>query len=36
VHRTYLSPNMTNDRYALECWLFAPSHDSSEYVPFLV
>ena len=37
VHRTYLHPNMTEDRYALECWLFAPSHNSSaEYVPFLL
>lgn len=36
VHRTHLSPHMTEDRYALECWFFAPSHASNSYVPFLV
>jgi hypothetical protein len=36
LHRTYLHENMTDDRYALECWLFAPSHPSPEYLPFLV
>jgi hypothetical protein len=24
------------DRYALECWFFAPSHPSSGYLPLLV
>jgi hypothetical protein len=36
LHRTYLNPFMTEVRYAIECWLFAPSHRSSGYLPFLV
>jgi Phytanoyl-CoA dioxygenase (PhyH) len=36
LHRTYLSRFMTEDRYALECWLFAPSHHSAGYTSFLV
>jgi len=36
LHCTYLHEHMTEDRYALECWLFAPSHRSPEYLPFLV
>jgi Phytanoyl-CoA dioxygenase (PhyH) len=36
LHRTYLNRFMTEDRYALECWLFAPSHHSRSYIPFLV
>jgi len=36
LHRTYLTPHMTEDRYALETWFFAPSRFSSGYVPFLV
>ncbi len=36
LHRTYLHENMSEDRYALECWLFAPSHPSPDYLPFLV
>ena len=28
LHSTYLPAHMTDDRYALECWLFAPSHRS--------
>ena len=36
LHRTYLNRDMTEDRYALECWFFAPSHPSTEYVSFLV
>jgi hypothetical protein len=36
LHRTYLHDNMTDDRYAVECWLFAPSHASADYLPFLV
>lgn len=36
LHSTYLPAHMTDDRYALECWLFAPSHRSPEYLPFLV
>jgi hypothetical protein len=35
LHRTHLSAGMTEDRYALECWFFAPSHHSTGYVPFL-
>jgi hypothetical protein len=35
LHRTHISGLMTEDRYALECWLFAPSHHSTGYVPFL-
>ncbi|MBK5289956.1 MAG: phytanoyl-CoA dioxygenase family protein, partial [Acidimicrobiia bacterium] len=36
LHRTYFHANMSEDRYALECWLFAPSHRSPDYLPFLV
>jgi hypothetical protein len=36
LHRTYLNAEMTEDRYALECWFFAPSHPSSDYISFLV
>lgn len=38
VHRTHLFPEMTEPRYALECWFFAPSHfaeESANYVAFL-
>jgi hypothetical protein len=35
LHRTHLSGFMTEDRYALECWFFAPSHHSTGYIPFL-
>jgi Phytanoyl-CoA dioxygenase (PhyH) len=35
LHRTHLSAFMTEDRYALECWFFAPSHHSTGYIPFL-
>ena len=36
LHRTYLRGSMVEDRYALECWFFAPSHRATGYVPFLV
>jgi hypothetical protein len=36
LHRTYLTEGMTDIRYALECWFFAPSHAATEYVPLLV
>jgi hypothetical protein len=36
LHRTHLAAEMTEDRYALECWFFAPSHPSSGYLPLLV
>jgi hypothetical protein len=29
LHRTYLNRFMTEDRDALECWFFAPSHYST-------
>lgn len=35
LHRTYLDHVMTEARYALECWFFAPSHSPSSYIPFL-
>jgi hypothetical protein len=36
LHRTYFGPSMSEPRYALECWFFAPSHPASGYLPFLV
>jgi hypothetical protein len=36
LHRTYLNPFMTDDRDALECWFFAPSHHPTGYTSFLV
>ena len=36
LHRSYFDPAMTEPRYALEGWFFAPSHPSSDYVPLLV
>jgi ectoine hydroxylase-related dioxygenase (phytanoyl-CoA dioxygenase family) len=36
LHRTHLPQEMTDVRYALECWFFAPSHATSDYVPLLV
>ena len=36
LHRTYFGPFMSEPRYALECWFFAPSHSASGYLPFLV
>lgn len=40
VHRTHLDHGMSEIRYALECWFFAPSHQSnsgqsSTYLPLL-
>lgn len=35
LHRTYVTGSMTKDRYALECWFFAPSHHSTGYMQFL-
>jgi hypothetical protein len=35
LHRTFLSPDMTEPRYAVECWFFAPSHSAESYVSFL-
>ena len=36
LHRTHLREGMTDIRYALECWFFAPSHQSPNYTPLLV
>ncbi len=36
LHRTHLPQAMTHPRYALECWFFAPSHHTADYVPLLV
>jgi phytanoyl-CoA dioxygenase PhyH len=36
VHRTFLDGSMTNVRYALECWFFAPSHYAENYLPLVV
>lgn len=35
LHRTHLPEAMTDPRYALECWFFAPSHHTPDYVPLL-
>lgn len=34
LHRTSLEPGLTDVRYALECWLFAPSHANPNYSLF--
>lgn len=36
LHRTHLTDSMTEIRYALECWFFAPSHQASTYIPLMV
>lgn len=36
LHRTHLTEAMTEIRYALECWFFAPSHQATSYTPLLV
>lgn len=36
VHRTFLDGSMTEVRYALECWFFAPSHHAESYLPLVV
>lgn len=35
LHRTAIEPTMSRDRYALECWLFAPSAYPAGEVPLL-
>jgi hypothetical protein len=35
LHRTHLTQEMTEIRYALECWFFAPSHRTASYTPLL-
>jgi hypothetical protein len=36
AHRTHLTEGMTQERLALECWFFAPSHPADEYISLLV
>lgn len=36
LHRTAAGPGLTEDRFALECWFFAPSHWTPHYTPLLV
>ena len=36
MHRTGSDPGMTNDRYALEAWFFAPSCYPMDQIPLLV
>jgi hypothetical protein len=36
LHRTDLPAGLTDSRYALECWLFAPSHAATGYISLLV
>lgn len=36
AHRTYVAEGMTDERLALECWFFSPSHPNSEYLSLLV
>ena len=37
IHRTYLNKEvaMTDERLAVECWFFAPSHPAEQYVSLL-
>jgi hypothetical protein len=36
LHRTHLTEQMSEIRYALECWFFAPSHPAETYTALLV
>jgi hypothetical protein len=36
LHATGVSPGMTNTRYAIESWFFAPSHFPNDYTGFLL
>ncbi len=36
LHSTGVSPQMTNTRYAIESWFFAPSHFPTDYTGFLL
>jgi hypothetical protein len=36
LHRTATDEHMTENRYALESWFFAPSHCPEDYVPLVV
>ncbi|MFK7977336.1 MAG: phytanoyl-CoA dioxygenase family protein [Halioglobus sp.] len=35
VHRTAIGEHLSQERYALESWFFAPSHTAPTYVPFM-
>ncbi len=35
MHRTAFGPHLSEIRYALECWFFAPSHSTESYAPLL-
>ena len=35
LHRTATTPEMTESRYAIESWFFAPSHYPSGQIPFV-
>lgn len=36
IHRTYLSPEMTEQRFAVECWFFDAAHRPDSYHALLV
>ncbi|NQX87830.1 MAG: phytanoyl-CoA dioxygenase family protein [Halioglobus sp.] len=36
MHRTAFGAHLSMVRYALECWLFAPSHSAATYSPLLL
>ena len=36
LHRTAITPDMTEERYAIESWFFAPSHFPDSQVPLVV
>lgn len=36
LHRTGLPPGMARDRYAIEAWMFAPSHYPMEQMPLVL
>lgn len=36
LHRTFLDASMTEVRFALECWFFAPSHPAESYLSLVV
>lgn len=35
LHRTYLREDVSEPRYALECWFFCPSSPAPDYLPLL-
>jgi len=36
LHRTAVTPEMTEERYAIESWFFAPSHFPDTQIPVVV